>query len=48
MTPALVPADPIPEMALPIISAVDEGAAPERADPILNSRIWIMNIHFGE
>ena len=32
-------AEPKPAMALPMIKAVDEGAAPQRAEPISNTKI---------
>jgi hypothetical protein len=33
VAPENIPADPIPAMARPMIKAVDDGAAPHRAEP---------------
>jgi hypothetical protein len=42
-----MPADPIPEMALPIMKAVEFGAAPQIAEPISKTRIASKKTHLG-
>lgn len=48
ITPALIPDAPMPETARPIIKTVDDGAAPQIADPTLKRRTLMRNIHLGE
>lgn len=46
--PVKMPENPQPAMALPMMKAVEFGAAPQRADPISKRDIAIIRTHFGE
>jgi hypothetical protein len=48
MVPEKIPQDPIPAMALPIMNAIEFGAAPQIADPISKMMMAAKKIHLGE
>jgi hypothetical protein len=43
-----MPLDPNPEIARPIMKAVEVGAAPQIAEPISKMTIPLRNVHFVE
>lgn len=45
--PAMMPALPIPAIALPTIKATEFGAAPHRADPTSKTKMRIKNTYFA-
>lgn len=45
--PEKIPAPPTPATALPIISAVEDGAAPQTAEPTSKIMIAMRKIHFA-
>jgi hypothetical protein len=45
--PENIPAPPTPATALPIMSAVEEGAAAQTVEPTSNIVIAMRNIHFA-
>jgi len=48
IAPDMMPADPIPAIALPIMKATEFGAAPHIADPTSKRPIKPKKIYFGE
>jgi hypothetical protein len=47
ITPEKMPQEPSPAIALPIMKAVEFGAAPHIADPISNNTMAMRNTHLG-
>lgn len=45
--PTWTPAAAKPAMALPMMKAVELGAAPRRAEPISNTNMLARNVYFG-
>jgi hypothetical protein len=47
-TPAKIPAAPTPQIALPIMKAIELGAAPQRAEAVSNIRMLVSRVFFTE